>query len=1108
MSDFLPELSELSFSNLFTSHFPRTNPPPWPQRAVSVESLAAAARASSSLAAGPALKKRHSAYALSHSPPDIPELPIPHSQRQQHLQPPDSIARPGVTVKHHLARPKPNRRPSQPTASREEITPWEFYQVPSEYDATSITALAPSSIRSRASLSTGLVEEVTPWELYPVPQEVEPPEHPAVHRSKRSRLGRPSSSSGTNKTLADFGIGSRRKTIHSINNSKLTANSSPRAPVSSSSVFNDTASYSSLQVSSSSVSIHLPSPSMPRSPLPSKFLSLKKTPSSSKLDTPPNGADPRFSTADRKILEELKRNITAREAQFIKKGKSAGFGASGVVPGKKHHPYPRHIVPYPRNYEREVLDLDVWETAFCHDICGSITWHVFKTPPTRVLDLGCGTGSWILSCAKVWKECQFVGLDIVPLHPDLQQIGSPDLASRITWVQANFLDKLPFPNEEFDYVHVKRIALGVPEDKWDPLLEEITRVMKPGAAFELIEEDLFFPGKQTDSDCESEDEEEDVKPPSWHTLNVAEDHSRTSESQLLVPPRTDDEYSTPTTAGSVLPLTPSRPSSPVPIREVAIAEADEPEGDEQVRYQELDHTHTPSASNNPTPTPTRPPLHVKTGQHNEQPSHHNQSQHQYQGPFRPFLHMQPKRSTSTLSLPTSTKAGISPIHVPNKVSGDIPSIANPTSPDSNALYLPVPMTPIEDSSSHLQVDIPDLLRTLPKPPVNPRDHTMLEMIYTEMLASRFINTSPLSLLANLLSLHLKDLRTHPPIQFTFPPLPRKYRIFGKIVDRDKNGEVKKKDDSSIVEDVAKVEKPEIEEEARFLSMQALLQHESRYVSLDETRPTAFSPSTRASFFKSNRDMKVAAIKRASRLPNAQLHLDLKTLNLHLALRTAEVLACSESMWEWVLEQKMLHNAPGRNRLNSQGFRPRMSMSSGESTRSTEEAFREKIADMKRDDFDELLNNLRLDMQDKFVLGYALQDRFDWGISLCQAPPDRVGFDGACEKWRNWELQEREIQAMPQRPSFIRGRAVSTSNLSTHSSPQVGRTHSGSSGLAPPVEEDRLRGEHSDVRNGCHASNESLVSRQNGRTRVTSRATLIPPTSRLSRAIRVFVGWKP
>ncbi|KAG2102195.1 uncharacterized protein F5147DRAFT_540241, partial [Suillus discolor] len=76
-------------------------------------------------------------------------------------------------------------------------------------------------------------------------------------------------------------------------------------------------------------------------------------------------------------------------------------------------------------------------------------------------------------------------LDIVPLHPDLARLSrKKDLLNRVSWIQANFLEGLPFPNESFDFVHVKRIARGVPEDKWDDLFEEITRVMKPGAAFE------------------------------------------------------------------------------------------------------------------------------------------------------------------------------------------------------------------------------------------------------------------------------------------------------------------------------------------------------------------------------------------------------------------------------------------------------------------------------------------------------------------------------------------------------------------------------------------------------------------------------------------------
>jgi len=67
------------------------------------------------------------------------------------------------------------------------------------------------------------------------------------------------------------------------------------------------------------------------------------------VDSAPKGA--RFSTADRAILEELKLGSAARESQFKTKGTD------------RHHAYPANEAPYPRNYERPVIDQCVWSTA-------------------------------------------------------------------------------------------------------------------------------------------------------------------------------------------------------------------------------------------------------------------------------------------------------------------------------------------------------------------------------------------------------------------------------------------------------------------------------------------------------------------------------------------------------------------------------------------------------------------------------------------------------------------------------------------------------------------------------------------------------------------------
>jgi hypothetical protein len=79
----------------------------------------------------------------------------------------------------------------------------------------------------------------------------------------------------------------------------------------------------------------------------------------------------------------------------------------------------------------------------------------------------------------------------------------------------------------------------------------------------------------------------------------------------------------------------------------------------------------------------------------------------------------------------------------------------PSSPTTSISMSPQfsQFSPVKPSFSY-----PHLVRTAPKAPVNPRDHTVLERIYAEMHARRFINLAPLSLLPNNLSTWFKGGR--------------------------------------------------------------------------------------------------------------------------------------------------------------------------------------------------------------------------------------------------------------------------------------------------------------------------------------------------------------
>ncbi|KAJ7707607.1 hypothetical protein B0H17DRAFT_1033226 [Mycena rosella] len=169
-------------------------------------------------------------------------------------------------------------------------------------------------------------------------------------------------------------------------------------------------------------------------------------------------------------------------------------------------------VPYPLEYSTNMINFDNWDQMFLRSCFGGLTMHQFDIPPRVVLDLGCGGGYWAIEAAKQWPNAQIVGFDLKELQPEIYQLDAyymrsledegksaqtlpiaHAIASRLQWVHGNLLDGLPFPSEHFDFVHISGIGLGVPEDEWQFVLEEVSRVMQYNGVLEIVEEDLIFP---------------------------------------------------------------------------------------------------------------------------------------------------------------------------------------------------------------------------------------------------------------------------------------------------------------------------------------------------------------------------------------------------------------------------------------------------------------------------------------------------------------------------------------------------------------------------------------------------------------------------------------
>ncbi|KAG5715725.1 hypothetical protein E4T56_gene155 [Termitomyces sp. T112] len=129
--------------------------------------------------------------------------------------------------------------------------------------------------------------------------------------------------------------------------------------------------------------------------------------------------------------------------------------------------------------------------------------------PITVLDLGCGSGRWLMEAANYWKQAIITGVDMVDiLVPEARN------HHQIDFIQGNFLIfPWPFPSRQFDFVRLANLSLCIPYDKWEPILSEIHRILTINGRFELIDDQIIFPYAPAPVSrpmYETEEDEDDV----------------------------------------------------------------------------------------------------------------------------------------------------------------------------------------------------------------------------------------------------------------------------------------------------------------------------------------------------------------------------------------------------------------------------------------------------------------------------------------------------------------------------------------------------------------------------------------------------------------------
>lgn len=101
----------------------------------------------------------------------------------------------------------------------------------------------------------------------------------------------------------------------------------------------------------------------------------------------------------------------------------------------------------------------------------------------RVLDLGCGTGIWMLDMAKIYPDAQFVGVDIHNMGPPTLL---PNISIRAPW---DYETIWAMGERSWDLIHLQ-MGLGSVGD-WLGLYRKVIRHLLPGRGwFEQVEIDF------------------------------------------------------------------------------------------------------------------------------------------------------------------------------------------------------------------------------------------------------------------------------------------------------------------------------------------------------------------------------------------------------------------------------------------------------------------------------------------------------------------------------------------------------------------------------------------------------------------------------------------
>jgi ubiquinone/menaquinone biosynthesis C-methylase UbiE len=167
------------------------------------------------------------------------------------------------------------------------------------------------------------------------------------------------------------------------------------------------------------------------------------------------------------------------------------------MPNRKNprREHPSTYTVQDRSNKEELIRLQIQDEMITAGMGGVLPEQPDPTIFKRVLDVGCGTGGWLIETAKAYPSISLlVGVDVSGRMLDYArtQAEAQKVNDRVQFATMDALRMLEIPTDYFDLVNQRFAVSWLRTWDWPKLLQEYCRVARPGGVIRITESDMVI----------------------------------------------------------------------------------------------------------------------------------------------------------------------------------------------------------------------------------------------------------------------------------------------------------------------------------------------------------------------------------------------------------------------------------------------------------------------------------------------------------------------------------------------------------------------------------------------------------------------------------------